>query len=404
MDYISEAERMKLYYKGLSLAGDIDQIAVAHPDMVSDIDDSDSIPELHEVSEWYLHVLLPLYHKLAYVCNNRFIHEYISYYAPEPQRVWTAEEIYAALYALDSYAVPELIRTIGCTSSILTQLQQAYDAQDKAAFINIIDTSDCDLLLTSCVCEDIWPQIVYLSNPSDEDIANSLDVVASMFCDDEHPISRSSKELSEAVEPLFEDGDEEEYVQKYKRYNQDLFDYMCEFYRDNLKRFKPKERKQIEPLILKGGGCIEKEFHLPEDYFSFRNEFSDSSEFFGLHPDVIKAGAKQFEVFVNSLSQLGYIDTSPAVKRLFAYRFSGRMRPAKVEPIEWHGKNGNSYELIYLVRNMTEHKKGKYDKMRSFFTGPKWLAKYQDSNNSGGANRGFKELLHEFYPTLTDQL
>lgn len=401
MDYISEAERMKLYYKGLSVAGGIDHLAAAYPDMVSDIEDPESSPESREVSEWYLHVLIPLYYKLAYVVNNRLIHEGLSYYEPEPQRVWTAEEIYTALQALDSYAAPELIRTIGCASSVLTQLQQAYDAQDKDAFIHIIDTSDCDLSLVSSICEDIWPKIVYYTDPSDEDIANSLDVVVSLFRNDEHPISRSSKELSDATESSLDDGDEESYMEIYKRYNHDLFDYLCEFYRDNLKRFKPKERRQIEPLILKGGGSIDGEFHLPEDYFSFRNETSDSKEFFGLHPDVIKAGAKQFEDFVNVIAQLGYIDASPAVKRLFAYRFSGRMCPAKVEPIEWHGKNGNSYELIYLVRNMTE--RANYLKMKSFFTSPKWVAN-RDSSYARGADYHLKKTLHKLYPTLPDQL
>ena len=137
------------------------------------------------------------------------------------------------------------------------------------------------------------------------------------------------------------------------------------------------------------------------NYFSFRNESSDSSEYFGLHPDVIKAGANQFEEFVNSLSLLGYIDSSPVAKRLFAYRFSGRLRPAKVEPIEWNGKGGNSYELIYLVRNMTE--RANYRKMKSFFTGPKWVAN-RDSSYARGADYHLKETLHKLYPTLPDQL
>lgn len=401
MDYISEAERLKLYYKGLNEAGSGEQIATAHPDLVSGYAESDDNAESLEADSFYLHSMLPLYYKLAYVYNNRFIHEEISLYNPAPQRVLTAKEIYDALQVFAPYAVPEIIRTIGCSSATMTLLRQAFDARDEDAFVHIIDTSDCDLLLTSCICEDVWPKIVYHIDPSDEDIANSLDVVASIFRNEEHPIRRSSKELSEATDSLFEDGDEDTYMRKYERYNQDLFDYMCEFYRDNYDRFKSKERKQIEPLILAGGGSIETEFHLPDDYFSFRNETSDSKEFFGLHPEVIKAGAKQFEKFVNTLSQLGYIDDSPAVKGLFAYRFSGRMRPTKVEPIAWHGKNSNSYELIYLVRNMTE--RADYRKMKSFFIGPKWVPN-RDSSYARGADYRLKETLHKLYPTLPDQL
>ena len=401
MDYISEAERMKLYYKGLNEAGSSIHIATAHPDLVSGYEESDDNAESLEADSFYLHSMLPFYYKLAYVYNNRFIHEDISLYNPAPQRVLTAKEIYDALHVFAPYAVPEIIRTIGCSSATMTVLQQAFDAQDEDAFVHIIDTSDCDLLLTSCICEDVWPKIVYHTDPSDEDIANSLDVVASLFMNEEHPIRRSSKELSEATDSLFEDGDEDTYMRKYERYNQDLFDYMCEFYRDNYDRFKPKERKQIEPLILQGGGYIDTEFRLPDDYFSFHNEAEDTKEYFGLHPEVIKAGVEPFVQLVDYLAEAGYIDASAATKQLVAYRFSGRMRPEKVEPIEWHGRNGNSYELIYLVRNLTE--RANYRKMRDFFVGPKWV-KDRDSSYARGADYHLKAYLHQLYPTLPDQL
>lgn len=401
MDYISEAERLKFYYKGLNEAGSSKQIATAHPDLVSGYEESDDNAESLEADSFYLHSMLPLYYKLAYIYNNRFIHEDISLYNPAPQRVLTAKEIYDALQVFAPYAVPEIIRTIGSSSATMTLLRQAFDAQDEDAFVRIIDTSDCDLLLTSCICEDVWPKIVYHTDPSDEDIANSLEVVASLFMNEEHPIRRSSKELSEAADSLSEDGNEESYMRKYDRYNHDLFDYMCEFYRDNYDRFKPKERKQIEPIILQGGGYIDTEFCLPDDYFSFHNESGDAKEYFGLHPEVIKAGVEPFVQLVDYLAEAGYIDASAATKQLFAYRFSGRMRPEKVEPIEWHGKNGNSYELIYLVRNLTE--RANYRKMRSFFTGPKWV-KDRDSSYARGADYHLKTNLHQLYPTLPDQL
>ena len=401
MDYISEAERLKLYYKGLNEAGSSKQIATAHPDLVSGYEESDDNAESLEADSFYLHSMLPLYYKLAYVYNNRFIHEDISLYNPAPKRVLTAKEIYDALQVFAPYAVPEIIRTIACSSATMTLLQQAFDAQDEDAFVHIIDTSDCDLLLTSCICEDVWPKIVYHTDPSDEDIANSLDVVASIFRNEEHPIRHSSKELSEATDSLFEDGDEDKYMRKYERYNQDLFDYMCEFYRDNYDRFKSKERKQIEPIILQGGGYIDTEFCLPDDYFSFHNEAGDAKEYFGLHPEVIKAGVEPFVQLVNYLAESGYIDASAATKQLFAYRFSGRLCPEKVTPIEWHGKNGNSYELIYLVRNLTE--RANYRKMRQFFTGPKWV-KDRDSSYARGADYRLKTYLHQLYPALPDQL
>lgn len=401
MDYLSEAERLKLYYKGLNEAGGAKQIAAAHPDMVPDNDKTDTSLFFQGDDDFYLQILLPLYYKLAYVYNNRFIHEDLLLYEPDPQRVWTAKEIYDALQVFAPYAVPELIRTIGCSSATMARLKKAFDAQDEAAFVHIIDTSDCNLLLTSCICEDIWPNIVYYTDPSDEDIANSLDVVTSMLGREKHPFSRSSKELSEAAEHFFEDGDEKSYMLKYERYNRDLFDYMCEFYRDNYDRFKAKERRQIEPIILAGGGSITPDFHLPDDYFSFRNESGRTKEYFGVHPDVIKAGPERFMQLIDYLADLGYIDSSTEAKNLFAYRFSGRMRPEMVVPLEWHGRNGKGYELIYLVKMLTE--RGDYRKMRQFFYGPVW-PKDRYSSYARGADYGLKETLHKLYPTLPDQL
>ena len=43
MDYISEAERLKLYYKGLNEAGDKDHLASAYHDIVSIVEDPETI-------------------------------------------------------------------------------------------------------------------------------------------------------------------------------------------------------------------------------------------------------------------------------------------------------------------------------------------------------------------------
>ena len=401
MDYISEYERLKLYYKELNEAGDKEQLASAYPDIMSDVEDPDNDTTIKECYGYLLNTMLPLYHKLAYVNNNRFIHEDLSLFEPLPQRVYTAGEIYAAFQTLAPYAVGEIIRTIGCSSSTLTRLQKAFDSQDKEAFTNIIDTQDCDLRLTSSVCDYLWPLHIHQADPTKEDIISGLDSVAGILRYEQHPISRSSQELNAAAESYLDGGDEESYLQKLERYNNDAFDNLCSFYRDNYDRFKPKERKQIEPIILQGGGYIDTEFCLPDDYFSFHNEAGDTKEYFGLHPEVIKAGVEPFVQLVDYLAEAGYIDASAATKQLFAYRFSGHMRPEKVEPIEWHGKNGNSYELIYLVRNLTE--RANYRKMRNFFTGPKWV-KDRDSSYARGADYHLKAYLHQLYPTLHDQL
>lgn len=62
MDYISEAERMKLYYKGLNEAGSSKHIATAHPDLVSEEDVPNNDPDLLENDDFYLQFMLPLYY------------------------------------------------------------------------------------------------------------------------------------------------------------------------------------------------------------------------------------------------------------------------------------------------------------------------------------------------------
>ena len=62
---------------------------------------------------------------------------------------------------------------------------------------------------------------------------------------------------------------------------------------------------------------------------------------------------------------------------------------------------GKSYELIYLVKMLTE--RANYRKMKSFFIGPKWVSN-RDSSYVRGADYHLKETLHKLYPTLPDQL
>ena len=303
--------------------------------------------------------------------------------------------------AMEPYSAEEVIRTIGCSSATMTLLTQTFSDHDEEAFAAIINDNACDLSLISNVCEYIWPNHQYLSEPSEEDTVAGLDAVASLLRDVAHPVGTSAQRLSEAIEPFLEGGDRDSYLQTCVHYDRDAFDFLCAYYNDNYDLFKPKERQQIEPLIQQGGGTVTAPFHLPDDYFDFRHETHESKEFFRLHSEVVKGGSHTFGQLVEFLAEEGYIGSSPAVKNLFAYRFSGKMRPTKVESIEWHGRNGNSYELIYLVKHLTE--RGDYRKMRQFFTGPRWV-KDHDSSYARGANYRLKEFLHKLYPTLSDQL
>ena len=83
MDYISEAERLKLYYKGLKKAGDRQQIEADYPLFVSWVADPDYDTTFRAELAFLLDYFYPLYKKLAYAVNNRLIHEELPYLEPQ---------------------------------------------------------------------------------------------------------------------------------------------------------------------------------------------------------------------------------------------------------------------------------------------------------------------------------
>jgi hypothetical protein len=114
--------------------------------------------------------------------------------------------------------------------------------------------------------------------------------------------------------------------------------------------------------------------------------------------EVVRRGAATFVELINYLSESGYIEDHPAVKALFAYRLTGRCRPeGTLPPITWRGKNGKSYELIFLIRYLSE--RGDYRKMRRFFQGPEWV-KDRDSSYAIDADSKFKQRIEELFPEV----
>lgn len=401
MDQKTEAQRLNLYYEGFNHAGTPEQLQQLYPGLGDDRNDPDYPQALNDATAFLVDIIFPLYHKLAYVYNNRLLHEVLSSYEPCLGRMLTAREIYDSVSVLAPYASEEILRTIGCRSSVMKRLLEAFNKHDYKIFSDIIDNASCDLRLISSIGEDIWPNIKYTKDPEEEQIIGELDAVASLLHDVGLPVSDTARELSEATEPFFEGGDEGDYLQLLTKYNRDMFDWLCRVYSDDRKYFKLKETRQIDPIILAGGGSLDSDFHLPKDYFNILRQSAHSDEYFSPHPDVLSAGPEPLERLVNHLAQQGYIENTVNAKRLFAYRFSGCMRPTCVEPLLWHGRNGRSYELIYLVRNLTE--RASYAKMRRFFTGVEWV-KSNDSSYAIGAENRLKRYIQKLYPTLPSQL
>ena len=119
-----------------------------------------------------------------------------------------------------------------------------------------------------------------------------------------------------------------------------------------------------------------------------------------LKMEIIKRGDDTFKEFVNFLVLSNCIDDSDAVKQLLVYRFTGKCRPkGDLEKIPWNPDKLN--ELAYVIMYSTVRAKGKYEKVREFFEGPKFpddismIRTYADS-----APQDFRLGLNKLYPDV----
>lgn len=145
MDQKTEAQRLKLYYEGFNHAGTPEQLQQLYPGLGDDRNDPDYPQAFNDATAFLVDMIFPIYHKLAYVYNNRILHEVLSSYEPCLGRMLTAREIYDTLSVLAPYASEEILRTIGCRSSVMKRLLEAFNKHDYKAFSDVIDNASCDL-------------------------------------------------------------------------------------------------------------------------------------------------------------------------------------------------------------------------------------------------------------------
>ena len=418
MDYISEGERQKLYNKGLKKASEYhlpDEVLSAIQDNLADPRFSSVY---HETVSLNCNVIAPLHRVISFIINNRLIHEYMDELveqANENNVLCTADDIFLSLCSVEPYMAEEIIRTIDTDSATLENLRQCYQNRDRQAFATTINDNHCGLQAISLICKDIWPDTSSIFSQPAEDIFTTMDALAVTngegLDDNAQTLLRSGERVSdEALKIMHGDGgDAQRYFTAQYENAKNTLAWLRGLYTDNITAFKLRERRIIEAILARpeataipvtndndGDG-----FGLPADYFSKSSGLGHADEHFNLRHEVIAAGPERFTELINYLSESGYIENSLAVKQLFAYRFSGRMRPEMVVPLEWHGRNGKGYELIYLVKMLTE--RGDYRKMRQFFYGPAW-PKDRFSSYARSADYNLKAYLHNLYLTLPDQL
>ena len=216
------------------------------------------------------------------------------------------------------------------------------------------------------------------------------------------------------LQPHLEPSNEEDTPESQEQFYSDFLNYLenqlttdLHYYWDNYDLFTLKEHTLIEPILehplavdlvnqLWEEYKASLVFTLPDDYFHSKCAADDTEHLYLKHP-VESKGVEVFTEFINYVAEKGYIENSPSVKRLFAYRLSGYYRPeGDLSPIVWNGHNGKSYELIYILRYLCD---ASYKKMRLFFEGPEWV-KEKDSSYALSADSPFKLKMTELYPNI----
>lgn len=418
MDYVSEGERQKLYYCGLKKASEYH----LPNEVLSAIRDNLADPRFGavylETVSLNCNVIAPLHCVISFIINNRLIHEYMDEIlgqANENNVLCTAEEIFRSLYSVEPYMAEEIIRTIDADSVTLERLRQCYQNHDRQAFAATMNENRCGLRAISLICKNIWPDTSSMFSQPTEVVFTTMDALSVTNSkgqeDSAQMLLRSAECVSdEALKIMHGDGGDTQryFAAQYEKAKNDLV-WLRGLYTDNIKSFKLRERRIIEAILTRPEATaipVTQEsdgdgFSLPADYFSQMSGLGHADEHFNLRHEVVTAGPERFTELINYLSESGYIENILAVKQLFAYRFSGRMRPERVVPLEWHGRNGKSYELIYLVKCLTE--RANYRKMRRFFFGCEWV-KDRDSSYAKNAAYEFKIFLHQLYKNVPNEL
>ena len=412
--------RKKLYYEGLErvIAQPIPEASAKEiEDIINDLDDNE---EGQLTLRFWKDVMAPLDVTIAFIYNNRVLPQYKDQLIHDENETpfMQSEELYAVLRTLLLPTVGEFLSVLPISSKQRDELFRFVENDDKVGFISYLEKTQCDTMPLARLCSHCMDDVMAGLTMTDEERALSLDhLVGTRYDDDGN--ERCRQALAE-LQPFFEVADEEDTPESQEQFYSEFFDYLVSqlttdlhYYWNYYDLFTLKERNLIESILdqpiaedLVNGLWDEYKasidhapFTLPEDFFDWQHKANTPKEYFYMDDAFKKKGVKTFVAFIDWLAEKGYIADDNEVKALFAYRLTGRCRPEGEElpVIEWHGKNGKSYELIYLVRFLSD--RGDYRKMRRFFTGPEWV-KDRDSSYANSADSEFRKQMSEFYPEV----
>lgn len=422
MNCKDEINRKKSYYEGLEKAVVMTISDDFHEDWDELFNDESVSDAIKQALRFWADTVGPFGNALAFIVNNRFILEEKANIISDDDGSPTLmpEEIFTTLHRLNPYTVREFLAVMPIDTITNEQLLKFCQSGDKDTFTKLITDTQCDLTPLSRLCQSCWDdnQSGMEISRDDSDFLYLLDGLSDKPATDasERRFLQAVKQLYPSAE-LIDDIDDpnfdanlEQYFVDYRHFCENIFENNLRYYLEWYDDFQPMEHKVLAPFLehpfaIELMKKIEAEaqadsnpFCLPADFFDLKNRSKARSEY--LHPklELINRGAATLTELINYLAEQGYIDASPEAKSLLAYRLTGFCRPeGELPQLYWSGKNGKSYELIFLVRHISE--RGDYKKMRQFFTGPEWV-KDRDSSYALAAHSEFRRALEKFYPRI----
>ena len=414
-----ETNKRRLYIEGLKQAITMPLPEELGRDLEEIFQDEETDAAIKETLKFWIEVNGPFDNAIVFIHNNRFIIEEKGNIinSEDETPLMLPDELFNILRTLLKATVAEFLAVLQIPSNEKAALLECVGHDDKAGFVSLLEQTDCDTTALAKLCACCMDCTSTGFELKDGDLSYFLDHLACRLNEGDHPDDGTMREAVQQWQPsaeMLENDDSDEtlqtYFADYRRFLETDLATHLHYYWDLYDEFTLKERNLIEPILENplAKDLVDQiwedykaslEFALPDDYFHSKCA-ADDTEHLHVKLSVEDKGAELFAEFINYVAEKGYIEDSSAVKNLFAYRLTGYYRPeGELPPIIWNGRNGKSYELIYLIRYLCD--RGDYKKMRRFFEGPEWV-KEKDSSYAHSADTEFRRKMTEYYPGVCE--
>ena len=419
-----EIIKKRLYFEGLKQAIETPLAGEAMNDVEEVIQDDETEEYIKETLRLWKEVNGPFDNAIVFVHNNRFVVEEKENIVNNDVEVvfMMPQEMFAVLRKLLKTTVMEFLSVLQIPSGEKAKLLECVVSDDEDSFVSVMERIPCDLTPLARLCFYCMDDSTTGAEMKGDDFTYYLDYMASHLHEEDGADNGKMLEAIKRWQPSAEVLDEDDSDEALDRYFSDYRHFLetdlatnLHYYWDWYDDFTLKERNLIDPILDNplAKDLIDRireeyenpkpkpsePFTLPDDFFDWQRKSNSPKEYFYMDDTFKKKGVETFVAFINWLADKSYIADDNEVKALFAYRLTGRCRPEGEElpVIEWHGRNGKSYELIYLVRYLSD--RADYKKMRRFFIGPEWV-KDRDSSYANSADSEFRKQMSEFYPEV----